>query len=439
MAVVIVFIPALLISSVASDQWIHVLSYFNAESFGTQDSVFGHDISFYFFKLPFMLFIQGSLVSMITLCLLMFGALTVIRDVYLSNGTIQIDAKHRQQFLLLGGVLFLLLGLGWFFDRYQLLFDREGVVWGAGYTDINARIPAFYIMMVLSIGVAGALIQAIRTNKLRIPLSLIVIYVVARVLLTNAWPSMIQNLMVEPNELDYEREYLEQNIEMTRAAYALERIDTKDFPASTNLTKEDIEANPLTIENIRIWDDRPLLTTYSQIQEIRTYYDFDQVDVDRYLINNQLRQVMLSVREMNPENLDADAKTWVNQHLVYTHGYGLTLSPVNVVTPKGFPDLFIKNIPPVFSEELSDQTKEDLRIERPEIYYGESSTSYVIVGGSEKEFDYPTEGDINAETTYSGKGGVGIGGFGKQMLFSLFFQNIEMLFAQQISPRSRNF
>jgi uncharacterized membrane protein (UPF0182 family) len=191
---------------------------------------------------------------------------------------------------------------------------------------------------------------------------------------------------------------------------------------------KDIDANPLTVNNIRIWDDRPLLTTYAQIQEIRTYYDFKDVDVDRYMINNELRQVMLSARELNFDNFPAQGRSWVNEHFQYTHGYGLTMSPVNMVTEEGLPELFIQDIPP--------QSNVDIEITRPEIYYGEKTDRYVIVGGKLQEFDYP-EGDANVQTTYSGKGGVDISSLYKRLLFSSYFRDIEILFTDYIDENSK--
>jgi len=323
---------------------------------------------------------------------------------------------------------FFAFGVSWYFDRFELLFAKNGAVWGVGYTDANARLPAFMIMSIFSFLAGVAFLFSAFRNRLRLPIGIVVLYVVARLLLTSVWPSLIQSLMVEPSELEKETEYIQHNIEFSRAAYALNRISEQPFAVDKTLSMDDIDANPLTVSNIRIWDDRPLLTTYAPIQEIRTYYDFKDVDIDRYMINDELRQVMLSARELNFDNFPQQGRSWVNEHFQYTHGYGLTMSPVNMVTEEGLPELFIQDIPP--------QSNIDITISRPEIYYGEKTDRYVIVKGSIQEFDYP-EGDANVQTTYAGKGGVEISSLYKRMLFASYFQDIEILFSQYINSESK--
>jgi uncharacterized membrane protein (UPF0182 family) len=424
----VVVIPSLLIASVASQQWLYTLAFFDAVPFDKVDPIFGHDISFYIFQFPILRFVLGSAISICMLSLLVMAAIIAIRDVFLDQGKIQIDPRGIKQLIVIGAVLFFAFGFSWYFDRYELLFAKNGAVWGVGYTDASARIPGFWIMSLLSFVSGCVLLFAAAKNKLRVPVAVVVLYVVGRVLLTSAWPSLIQSLMVEPSELEKETKYLEYNIEFSRAAYALNRISEQPFAVDRTLSMKDIDENPLTVNNIRIWDDRPLLTTYAQIQEIRTYYDFKDVDVDRYMINGELRQVMLSARELNFDNFPAQGRSWVNEHFQFTHGYGLTMSPVNMVTKEGLPELFIQDIPP--------QSNVDIEITRPEIYYGEKTDRYVIVGGKLQEFDYP-KGDANVETTYAGKGGVGISSLYKRLLFSSYFNDIEILFSDYVDENSK--
>jgi uncharacterized membrane protein (UPF0182 family) len=263
------------------------------------------------------------------------------------------------------------------------------------------------------------------------------VWIGAVVVFATFLPTLVQKLVVKPNELAKESPYIAYNIDYTRKAYNLNKIQEVDnlnkiqevdFPVSDTLSAGDIEEHNVTIQNIRIWDERPLLQTYRQIQSIRLYYDFNNVDVDRYLINNQLRQVTLAARELALNQLPPQANTWVNRHLIYTHGYGLALSPVNEVTSEGLPRLFIKDLPPSFEP--------DLKVERPEIYYGEKTDEYVLVKTKAKEFDYP-KGDKNVYTTYQGTGGVHIKSFPRRLLFALGFLDPQILFTAYLSPESR--
>ena len=424
----VVILPSLLLASVAAQNWLYVLAFLDKEPFGKVDPVFGYDIGFYMFQLPALGFFQGVFVTLIILCTIVVVGTIVVREGLLSGRLHQLSPQAAHQLLFLGGLLFIAFGFDWFLERFETLFSREGVVWGAGYADINARIPAYGVMGGISIIIGLVCFFTMRTKNLGVLLSSVVVYVAARLLVTGAWPSLVQDFMVNPNELGFETPYLEANISATRDAYALERIEVRPFEASAQITQKSIENNPLTIDNVRLWDARPLLTTYGQLQEIRTYYDFTDVDVDRYVIDGKLRQVMLSARELNYNSVSPQAKSWVNEHFQYTHGYGLTLSPVNVVTKEGLPDLFIKDLPPSYVP--------DLMVERPEIYYGELTSSYVIVGGNVEEFDYP-KGDQNVYTSYTGEGGVEIGGFLRKSIFALYMKEFDILLSQYIDSDAK--
>jgi uncharacterized membrane protein (UPF0182 family) len=239
---------------------------------------------------------------------------------------------------------------------------------------------------------------------------------------------MVQKFIVKPNELTKESPYIAYNIEYTRKAYNLNKIKEVNFEVNDRFSAQDLEQNDVTIQNIRIWDERPLLQTYRQIQAIRLYYDFNNVDVDRYLVDKQYRQIMLAARELVVNKLPPQANTWVNRHLTYTHGYGLAASPVNEVTSEGLPQLFIKDLPPSFEP--------DLGVVRPEIYYGEKTDEYVLVNTKAREFDYP-KGDKNVYTTYQGKGGIHIKSFYRRLLFSIEFLDPQILFTTYLNPESR--
>jgi hypothetical protein len=282
--------------------------------------------------------------------------------------------------------------------------------------------------MVISLLWSILLIYSAYRLKLKLLLISGGVWFVAILALGNGLPLVVQQFVVKPNELAKESPFIAHNIAFTRKAYNLNNIKEVDFKINEALSAEEIRDHDVTIQNIRVWDERPLLQTYRQIQAIRLYYDFNNMDVDRYMIDNTYRQVMLAARELVVSQLPPQANTWVNRHLIYTHGYGLAMSPVNEVTSEGLPQLMIKDLPPV-----SDI---NIEIERPEIYYGEKTDEYILVKTSTQEFDFP-RGDKNVYTNYQGKGGVAIDSFMKRLLFAIEFQDPQILFTTYITPESR--
>jgi uncharacterized membrane protein (UPF0182 family) len=242
----------------------------------------------------------------------------------------------------------------------------------------------------------------------------------------NVYPSLLQRFRVVPNEIDAERPFIKRSIEFTRRAYGLDKVESKDFPAEEQLAAADLKRNDATIKNIRLWEHRPLLATYAQLQEIRTYYKFVDVDNDRYLIDGTYRQVMLSAREISHQHLPS--RIWINEHLTYTHGYGVVFGPVNQVTPEGLPEFFIKDIPPVSVGQV--------KITRPEIYYGELANDYVFVKTKAQELDYPA-GDQNIYTAYTGKGGVPVSSLWRKLLFSARYATLRIALSNDITRESR--
>jgi uncharacterized membrane protein (UPF0182 family) len=426
--VVAVGLPAFAIAGAVSAQWLDVLVLAHQQSFGTTDPVFGMDAGFYVFVLPVLTFARGLLVGLVGLAAIQAFAWYGFQAVSRSRERPEFAPQARGHLLVLGALLFLLVAAGWYLDRFGLLTGKQGVAWGVGAADEAARLPGYLIMVGASVGVSVTLAISTVRDGLRLPAFAAVFYVLARVLVAGVWPQVVQDYSIRPNELAKERPYIERAIEATRLGYGLERIEVRPFEAATGLTMADVEANPLTVDNIRVWDTRPLLTTYRQIQEIRTYYEFNDVDVDRYTLNGVPRQVMLTARELDYARLPSEGRSWVNQRLQYTHGYGLTMSPVNVVTTDGLPELFIQDIPPASTI--------DLEVTRPEVYYGESTDQYVIVKTSAQEFDYPM-GDQNVYTRYEGKGGVPIGTLPKKVLFALWFGELDVLLSNYIEPDSR--
>jgi uncharacterized membrane protein (UPF0182 family) len=327
----------------------------------------------------------------------------------------------------LGGILFLLIAYRIRLGMYNLLYSPLGVVYGAGYADVHATLPVLRVLLILAVITAALFFLRAPPGKIRVPLYAIGALVVVAIVGGAIYPEIIQRFVVSPNEMDKERPYIANSIRFTRAAYGLDQFQEKDFSAVEDLTLEDIQKNDATFRNVRLWDHKPLLTTFAQLQEIRTYYDFVRVDNDRYMINGARRQVSLSPRELSTDSLPS--QSWINQHLTYTHGYGLCVGPVNESSPDGLPVLFVKDLPPVSSVST-------LQVTRPEIYYGELSNNYCFVKTHSQEFDYP-RGDQNVYTSYAGPGGVPVRNFWRRLLFAMKFGQKNILFSSDIQPQSR--
>ncbi|MBW2251959.1 MAG: UPF0182 family protein [Deltaproteobacteria bacterium] len=436
--IALVLIVSFVVASRGSFQWDMLLRYLYQQPFGSTDPIFGRDIGFYVFSLPFYILVRNGL-----LVLLMWAGLITI-GWYLKKGAVQIEGefsqaegvpasvpkitiapKVKKHLVFLAGIIVLLMAWGYYLKIYGLLYSTQGPAFGASYTDVHIKVLAHKVLIIVSLGFASVLFLSAFRFKMKLILLSGGIWIGAVLVFATLLPMLVQKLVVKPNELAKEAPYIAHNIDYTRKAYNLNKIKEVD---SDKLSAEDIKKHDVTIQNIRIWDERPLLRTYRQIQTIRLYYDFNNVDVDRYLINNQYRQVMLAARELVVDQLPPQANTWVNRHLIYTHGYGVAASPVNEVTSEGLPRLVIKDVPPSFEP--------DLKIERPEIYYGEKTEEYVLVKTKTEEFDYP-KGDKNVYTIYQGRGGVPIKSFFRRLLFAIEFFDPQILFTTYLSPESR--
>jgi len=421
---------AFLISAAVKDDWLIVQQYLNATSFNISDPIFGKDAGFYSFKLPFYQFVYQILMWVIILSAVAVAAIYLFTDSARGGLSKLFDSvAARYHLSALAAVFFIVKAWGYKLQQYYLLFSENGVVFGPGYTDVNARLLGLKILMVIALITAAVILVNIFMRRFRIILYNIGALLVVSVLIGSIYPAAVQNFIVSPNELSKEKPYIENGIKYTRFAYNLEKIEEKPFPAGKTLSKEDIIKNPETINNIRLWDWRPLSDTYSQLQEMRPYYDFKNIDIDRYVVDGEYRQVMLAARELDQDQLPDRAKTWINQRLKYTHGYGLAMSPVNEITAEGLPEFFLKNIPPTGNT--------NLQVNRPEIYYGEATDQYVIVNTATPEFDYPISGDENASTTYEGKSGVRVNSFFKKAVFALVFSDYRLLLASDIKSESQ--
>lgn len=416
--------------SVVGD-WVTLQKFLHPTSFGINDPVFNLDVSFYVFQLPFYIFLYK--VATWAILAIAFWVSMVYLLAYIIQGNsnhgrtfLNIPARYHLSFL--AAVFFIIKAAGYKLQQYTLLSTHHGAVWGPGYTAIHANLVAYKVLTFIALLCALAILINLFFRRFRLILYSIGVLVVASVLLGSVYPAFIQKFRVTPNEIAMEKPYLERNIQFTRMAYKLDAIEEKDFPAGRVLSAEDILANQDTIRNIRLWDWEPLQQTYSQLQEMRLYYHFKDIDVDRYVVDGRYRQVMVAARELNQEHLPEQAKTWVNQKLKYTHGYGIAMSPVNESTGEGLPAFFLKDIPPV--------TSTDLKVTRPEIYYGEATDEYVIVNTKSQEFDYP-KGDENVYCNYMGEGGVKIANILRKVMFALSFGDYKMLLSSEINNDSR--
>ncbi len=412
---------AVVVGLIAQAEWLTYLRYANAMPFGASDPIFKQEVAFYVFTLPVYQFLVSWASGAIILAALGTGVTYAM-----GLGRLRWTSAVKGHLSALG-VLFLLIN-AWNYqlEILNLVYSTRGVVFGASYTDVNAQIPAFNILTAITLVLAVLLLVNIFIRALKAIGIAVGLWVAAWVLLGQVYPDTVQAFEVRPNEFVKEQSYIKYNIAFTRQAYALDGIQEAPFAAEDTLSPQDIQRNTDTINNIRLADYRPLLQTYDQIQTIRTYYDFIDVDVDRYTIDGKYRQTMISARELAVNKLPEKAQTWVNLHLLYTHGYGVALSPVNEFTTDGLPSLLVKDIPPTGT----------LSITRPEIYFGEQTSSYIFVKTKEKEFDYP-KGDENAFTTYTGKGGVPIATLGDQLMFALRYGDFNILLTDALTADSR--
>lgn len=413
----------------ASTHWLSYRTFMQGTQFGATDPIFNKDIGFYVFKYGFLRYIYGWL--FFTLAVTVIAAAIVhyvdkAIDFLAGTPTFAPHVKAHLS-LLLAAALFV-KAWGYRLDAYNLLYSPAGVVFGAGYTDVHARLIALYILSVIAV-IAGiiALVNIYRRG-ITLPVAAVAILVAASLILGVIYPAIVEQIYVKPNLISRENKYIRNNINLTRMAYNLSAITEKDFPVQNNLTSADIERNRATINSIRLWDYRPLRDTYNQLQALGPFYDIANVDIDRYTINNELRQVMLAAREISLEKAQQVTSTWINRHFQYTHGYGVVMSPVNRATEEGLPEFFIQGMPPRSSVGIGVKT--------PQIYFGELTYDFAVVNSSEREFDYPYVGKPNY-TRYAGTGGIPISGFLQKLAFAWRFSDLKLILSNPIAPDSR--
>ncbi|MBV7339608.1 UPF0182 family protein, partial [Chloroflexi bacterium TSY] len=432
-------IIALFVGLALAAEWEIFLLYFNQIHFGLSDPLFGQDISFFLFTLPVWQIVHRWLLITLTLSL---GANLIMSGIGWQGWVIRKSVSIHLS--ILAALILLLLAAQFRLSAYSLVYSQRGAVFGAGYTDVNAQLPAYNTLAI--IGVVYAILlpllvvfsqsEALTQNlseRIRRSIRsiwgpvgiLAAIWGIVAILGGFIYPALVQRFQVSPNELNLEGPFIQHNIEFTRQAFDLASIDNVDYDASTPLTSDALLSQPATIANVRLWDYRPLRQTYNQIQALRQYYQFNDVDIDRYTIDGQVRQVMLAARELVPEQLNENAQTWVNRKLIYTHGYGVAVSPVAQVSPDGLPEFLVQNLPP----------QGVLPIHQPQIYFGELNKEYIIADTDQAEFDYP-QGNETVTTVFEGTTGIRMN-FLTRLLFALRFADINILLSDDIRSDSQ--
>jgi len=426
LAVLVALVGAFLVASYAANQWLTILTWWRQVPFGAADPILGHDAAFYVYTLPFLELVRNIGVALVVLAALGSAVLYAMAgQLAMTPFGPRLGARVWPHLSWLVAAFFAILALGAWLGRAQYLVLPSGIIQGASYADVEARMPAALFLTLAALAGAGLAATAAITARTRLLVGAALLY--GGVMLGGqVYAGLLQRFVVAPNEQAREAPYIEHNIAATRRAFALDQVEERELSGDAELTRDDIERNRPTLDNVRLWDHQQLLETFGQIQEIRTYYDFVAVDNDRYEIDGQTRQVMLSARELNPAALPN--RTWINERLVFTHGHGLTLGPVNQVTSEGLPVLFVQDLPPV--------TTVDINVSEPSIYFGELSNEYVIARTRAGEFHYP-KGDDNVFVDYAGSGGVVLDSLLKKLLFAVYFRSYQILLSDDITTESR--
>ena len=424
---------ALLMGLAAASAWETLLRSANGGTFGVIDPIFSNDVSFYVFLLPLLDTVQSWVWWALALALGAAAALYAL-TLYAADPTLEHAAFYvgnqaramRSHLLLLAALLLLATAAGFWIGMYDVLVARHDRLTGAAFSDVHARVPATQALIAATVLTALLTLAALFRRDYALPIAGGVLMVVSLVIGRGVLPLVVQKLQVEPAELAQETPFIKHSIDFTRRAYGLDRIREESFPAESEVRPEELRADPEIVANIRLWDPRPLRETYNQVQSIRPYYAFDDVDVDRYRIDGRVRQVMLAARELVPARLGQGALTWVNRRLQYTHGYGLAMSPVTDISQEGLPRLFVQDLPPTGR----------VPVTRPEVYYGEQTAGYVIVNAGTQEFDYPS-GEQNNFSTYRGEGGIPVGQLWRRLALAWNLSDFNLLVSTYVTPESR--
>jgi uncharacterized protein len=417
---------AVMFGAGVAGQWREWLLFRNSVSFGVSDPLFDRDVGFYVFQLPFLSFLTDWLFSVLIVVLMLTAAAHYL------NGGIRFQVPPprvtpgvKAHLSVLAGLIALVKAANYLVDRYELVYSSRGAVQGATYTDVNAQLPAFNLLIVISLLAAALFLVNIRQQGWMLPLTAVGLWFLVAVVAGSIYPALVQRFRVEPAESTREVQYIARNIEATRAALGLADVEVRQFAYDEQLSADALVRNAETIRNVRLWDPNVLQQTYQRLQEVRTFYRFTDVDVDRYRVGGDLTQIVLSARELNAASLPSD--TWENRHLAFTHGYGAVLSPANAVTSDGQPDFLVRNIPPQGEPAIS----------QPRLYHGEAIGGFAIVNTGRDEIDYVRDDGTAVTNRYDGEGGVGIGSLTRRVAFALRFGDVNPVISGFMRPESR--
>ncbi|MGH9164580.1 MAG: UPF0182 family protein, partial [Acidimicrobiales bacterium] len=420
---------ALLVGTGASSQWNNWLLFRNAVDFGgADDPQFGKDIGFFVFKLPFLSFlVNWAFVAIVTTAVITVVAHYLNGGIRLQSPGQRVSPQVKAHISVLLGLLALVKAVGYYLQRYELSFSTRGVVDGATYTDVKAQLPALELLIFISLAAAILFLANIRLKGWVLPAVGVSLWAFISVIVGAVYPAFTQKFRVEPAEIRKEQPYLVRNIAATRKAFGLTEVDRVDFAYDEKLGAEGLAANAETVRNIRLWDPQFVDDTFQKLQEIRGYYQFTDVDIDRYQLDGQVTQTIVSAREINPDDLPS--QSWVNRHLSFTHGFGALVAPANAVTPDGEPAFTLKDIPPVGSPAITDRGSR--------IYYGESTGGYAVVGSKQREIDFQNKDGATRFNRYDGTGGVPLNSLVRRAAFALRFADVNLLVSSLITPQSR--
>ena len=457
---------SIVLGMIFSSNWGKVLQYFNSTSFNSTEPLFNKDISFYIFNIPIWEMLGLWIIGLFTYNFIAVALTYLLSGNSVSQGFFPgFSSKQRRHICINGAFVMLVVAFAYWLSRYELVYSPRGVTYGASYTDVTVQLPAYNVLSIFALIIAVYLIlrsifwrhKSFFSRLLFHGLGIFAVLAIGGIVV----PSIVQYLIVQPNELAREQPYIQRTIALTRQAFNLDTINATTFNPQGKLTEADIAANDLTIRNIRLWDERPLLQTNRELQQIRPYYQFPDADIDRYTLQTDVttrrpaapqkppadelntnetterRQVLIAARELDYNAVPQEAQTWINRHLIYTHGYGFTLSPVNVVGAGGLPEYFIKDIGGEGNalSTSSESIRASIPIGQPRIYFGEITNTYVMTGTRVKEFDYPS-GSENVYNVYSGKGGININSPWKKLLFAIYFKDWRILLTREFLPQT---
>jgi len=408
--------------------WQDFILFRNGGDFGINDPQFGMDVGFFMFQLPFITTVLSwvfyALVLTVIVSLIAHFLQGAIRPQAPANRITTAVKTHASVLL---GVLAIVRAVQYYFDRYLLNFSDRGVTKGANYTDVNFALPAYFFLIAISLTAAAVLFAASRRRGWSLPAVTVSLWLVVSILIVNVIPLGVQQFSVVPAESAREAPYIERNIEATRAALDLDRIEMHDFEYTEDLDGENLENNAQTVRNVRLWDPTYLKPSYTRLQENRSFFQFDDIDIDRYVLDGELTQVELAVRELNIDGLPQDRRSWVNQHLQYTHGYGAVMSTANAVTADGKPVFTLKDVPPNGIP----------AVETPQVYFGERTSPYSIVGTDQVEVDYVSAEGRDETSSYEGEGGVELSNIVKRAAFAARVGDINPLISELVTSDSK--